>query len=117
MLDKTTTVNLLFDYYHILLKDQQKQVLEMYYHDDLSLGEIAELQNKSRQAVYDQLKRAEKTLFELEEKLHLLARDQKRQALLQELETYIDIWNRDPSLPDVYQKIRNTIQDLKAIDS
>ena len=85
MLEKTNRVNLLFDFYSPLLKDRQRQFLSMYYRDDLSLGEIAELMEVSRQAVYDQLKRAEQALEQYEEKLKLLALDAEREALLSQL--------------------------------
>lgn len=82
MLEKTNQVNLLFDFYAPLLKGKQREYLELYYLDDLSLGEIAEMHEVSRQAVYDHIKRAEKQLFEYEEKLRLSARHEQRQALL-----------------------------------
>jgi uncharacterized protein len=85
MLEKTNRVNLLFDFYSPLLKDRQRQFLSLYYRDDLSLGEIAELMEVSRQAVYDQLKRAEQALEQYEEKLELLALDAEREALLSQL--------------------------------
>ena len=43
MLEKTNQVNLLFDFYAPLLKGKQREYLELYYLDDLSLGEIAEM--------------------------------------------------------------------------
>ena len=82
MLEKTNQVNLLFDFYAPLLKGKQREYLELYYLDDLSLSEIAEMHEVSRQAVYDHIKRAEKQLFEYEEKLQLAIRHEKRQALL-----------------------------------
>lgn len=82
MLEKTNQVNLLFDFYAPLLKGKQREYLELYYLDDLSLSEIAEMHEVSRQAVYDHIKRAEKQLFEYEEKLRLAERHEQRQTLL-----------------------------------
>ena len=82
MLEKTNQVNLLFDFYAPLLKGKQREYLELYYLDDLSLSEIAEMHEVSRQAVYDHIKRAEKQLFEYEEKLNLTVKHERRQALL-----------------------------------
>ncbi|MBO8162398.1 MAG: putative DNA-binding protein [Brevibacillus sp.] len=81
MLEKTNQVNLLFDFYAPLLKGKQREYLELYYLDDLSLGEIAEMYEVSRQAVYDHIKRAEKQLFEYEQKLQLAARHELRKKL------------------------------------
>ncbi|MFY0542831.1 putative DNA-binding protein [Brevibacillus sp. H7] len=86
MLEKTNQVNLLFDFYASLLKGKQREYLELYYLDDLSLGEIAEMHEVSRQAVYDHIKRAEKQLFEYEEKLLLAAKHEQRLAILKRME-------------------------------
>ncbi|MFF2528736.1 putative DNA-binding protein [Brevibacillus sp. NPDC058079] len=82
MLEKTNQVNLLFDFYAPLLKGKQREYLELYYLDDLSLGEIAEMHEVSRQAVYDHIKRAEKQLFEYDQKLRLAERHEKRMDVL-----------------------------------
>jgi predicted DNA-binding protein YlxM (UPF0122 family) len=89
MLEKTNQVNLLFDFYAPLLKGKQREYLELYYLDDLSLGEIAEMHEVSRQAVYDHIKRAEKQLFEYEEKLLLAAKHEQRAAILNRMEQVV----------------------------
>lgn len=85
MLEKTNQVNLLFDFYAMLLKGKQREYLELYYLDDLSLSEIAEMHEVSRQAVYDHIKRAEKQLFEYEEKLQLAVKHAQRQSTLDKM--------------------------------
>ena len=42
MIEKTTRMNFLFDFYQALLTDKQRSYMQLYYLDDLSLGEIAE---------------------------------------------------------------------------
>lgn len=74
MLEKLARINLLYDFYGQLLTDRQKSFIELYYGQDLSLGEIAEDFNVTRQAVHDTLKRAEQLLSEYEEKLGLVAK-------------------------------------------
>ena len=59
--------------------------MSLYYLDDLSLGEIAEEFDVSRQAVYDNIKRTEAMLEEYEEKLVLLQKFQERQRLVAKL--------------------------------
>ena len=61
----------LFDFYGDMLKEKQRQVVALYYEEDLSLAEIAETQNITRQGVRDSLKRAEAQMLEMEERLHL----------------------------------------------
>ena len=68
-------MTLLFDYYGDLLTDRQKQCFDMRYNQDLSLGEIAEELQVSRQGVFDNLSRAELRLRNMEEKTGLVRRD------------------------------------------
>ena len=64
----------LFDLYAPLLSDKRRQAFEYYYFDDLSLGEIAELQGVSRQAVLESIRRGEQKLCGYEESLGFLKR-------------------------------------------
>lgn len=57
----------------------------MYYDEDLSLLEMAERLSISPQGVRDALKRAEKTLEELEANLHLVKKSEEIKTLLQNL--------------------------------
>lgn len=85
-LEKTQRVNLLMDCYGDLLTDKQRQYLSLYYEEDFSLSEIAEDLMVSRNAVYDQLKRAVASLEEYESKLHLMEKYIERMALIQKIE-------------------------------
>lgn len=93
MLEKTTRMNLLYDFYGSLLTEKQRTFMELYYYDDLSLAEIAEQYNVSRQAVHDNIRRAEAQLEEYEQKLCLLERYQNR------IEICREITNKMGSLP------------------
>ena len=70
------------DYYSGLLTEYQSQLISMYYDEDLSLLEMADRLSISPQGVRDALKRAEKTLEELEAKLHLVQKSEKTKSLL-----------------------------------
>ena len=70
-MDKTIYYNNLYDYYGELLTDKQREYYEDYYFNDLSLAEIAENNNVSRNAVHNQLKIAIEKLEMYEEKLKL----------------------------------------------
>ena len=85
LLEKTTRMNFLFDFYQALLTDKQRSYMELYYLDDHSLGEIAESYNVSRQAVYDNIRRTEAMLEEYEEKLNLFEKFLQRQQVLEQL--------------------------------
>ncbi|HWO77927.1 MAG TPA: putative DNA-binding protein [Bacillus sp. (in: firmicutes)] len=90
MLEKTTRMNYLYDFYQALLTPKQRNYMSLYYLDDFSLGEIAEEYQISRQAVYDNIKRTEAMLEEYEEKLLLLQKFQERSKLLKELRELIE---------------------------
>lgn len=71
-LKKTVLFGDLFALYGKLLSPAQQQVANLYFNDDLTLSEIAELVNVSRQAVFDSLKKSEKKLLEIESKVGAL---------------------------------------------
>ncbi|QHE52164.1 putative DNA-binding protein [Pontibacillus sp. HMF3514] len=89
MLEKTTRMNYLFDFYQELLTNKQRSYMELYYLEDYSLGEISDTFEVSRQAVYDNIRRTESMLEEYESKLHLYDRFLKRQELLNQLKQSI----------------------------
>lgn len=89
-LAKTNRINLLFDFYEPLLTDKQRTFLTYYFHDDYSLGEIAEQFAVSRQAIYEHIKRAEAALEEYERKLQLLAKHERRQEAVRRLLDELD---------------------------
>lgn len=84
-LEHVAETSQLFDVYGGLLTEKKREVMQLYYEDDMSLAEIAEEFGVSRAAVHDSLRSAEKSLREYEEKLGMLADYQKRKALIEEL--------------------------------
>ena len=72
-------VSLLMDLYGSLLTEKQRDVMEWYYNDDLSLAEIAEVNKTSRQAIHDLIKRCYKQLLSYESKLNLLQKSVNRE--------------------------------------
>ena len=77
----------LFDYYNELLSDTQKQYFEDYYFNNLSLGEIADIHNVSRNAVHKQVKTVEEKLSSFEKSLKLVTKNNK---LLEEVNKITD---------------------------
>jgi len=71
---KNMEIALLFDFYGDVLTEKQREVIGLYYEDDLSLAEIAENEGITRQGVRDAIKRAEVQLIEMEERLGLAKR-------------------------------------------
>ncbi|MBO5375841.1 MAG: HTH domain-containing protein [Bacilli bacterium] len=70
-MDKVIYLNELYDYYKELFTSKQQMYFEDYYWNNLSLGEIADNNNVSRNAIHNQLKIIEDKLIELENILKL----------------------------------------------
>lgn len=73
-MEKIVEQGLLYDFYGELLTKHQRQIYEGIVYDNLSLGEIAQEEGISRQAVHDIVKRCDRALEGYEEKLRLVAR-------------------------------------------
>ena len=90
---------ILYDYYGELLTDKQRDIMEWYYNDDLSLAEIAEVNKTSRQAIHDLIKRCYKQLLSYESKLNLLQKSINREheiiSFLEELKSKYSIDDED----------------------
>ena len=82
---KNLEISYLLDFYSEMLTQKQREVIEYYYNDDLSLSEIAMNEGITRQGVRDSIKRAEAQLREYEEKLGLARRFVEIQAGLDEI--------------------------------
>ena len=65
----------LFDVYKELLTTKQQEYFLMYYYDDLTLSEIAEIKNVSRNAVFDQIKKVLAILDEYESKIKIFQKN------------------------------------------
>ena len=83
-------ISLLYDFYGRLLTEKQRQVMELYHEENLSLAEIAEEFGISRQGVHDTLKKAEHLLTEYEDKLGLVAKLMKSRHAIAEIDRIID---------------------------
>ena len=88
-MEEKVKISMLCEFYGKLLTDKQYEFINDYYNNDLSLSEIAENNEITRQAVRDIIKKGEKKLFEYEEKLlfmkRMLNQEKKIQHILSEL--------------------------------
>ncbi len=113
-MEKTLRMSLLFDFYGPLLTERQQDVFQMYFHEDLSLGEIAEQLGISRQGVYDLLKRASAILEDFESKLGLVVKHQERQELYGELLNLIDTITEREEPSTVVAQLKAKIRQAQA---
>lgn len=85
-MDRKIYLNNLYDYYGDLLTDKQREYYEEYYFNDLSLAEVAENNDVSRNAVHGQIKIIEEKLEFYESKLKLYEKSIKIKELIKDLE-------------------------------
>ena len=72
--NKNVNISLLIDFYGDMLSEKQREAMELYYNEDLSLAEVADITGLTRPGVRDRLVKSETILCNLEEKLGLLKR-------------------------------------------
>lgn len=101
-MDKNIKISMLLEIYGKMLTDRQADTVDLYYNQNLSLSEIADEVNITRQAVRKSLIEAEKNLFEYEEKLKFLERNIQRKEKIDEILKMIED-----------EKIARLIEELK----
>ena len=121
MADKDLRISVLLDHYGAMLTDKQREVIDLYYNDDLSLAEIAEQEGITRQGVRDNIKRGEAQLLEMEQKLHAARRFERLAALVSEADKTLAAIEKDYAdrrrvssvrqVKDLRQKLAQFIDD------
>ncbi len=108
-------INSLLDFYGDMLTDRQKDFLEYYYIDDLSLAEIAENEGITRQGVRDAIKRAEAQLFEMEQRLGLAKRFTEVKKGLDEILEAAEVINTYNMRTGLSRDINDAVVKIKFI--
>lgn len=86
-MDKRFKLTYLADIYGGLLTQKQQDILNMYLNEDMSFSEIAKVEDISRQAAFDLVKRSENLLLNYDEKLNLFDRYLENKKMLEEIKT------------------------------
>lgn len=84
-MEKNIHISMLLEIYGKLLTEKQYDVVDLYYNQNLSLSEIAEGENITRQGVRKNLVDAENKLFDYEEKLQILKQKLEKNEIVEEL--------------------------------
>lgn len=122
MEEKIIYYGTLLELYGELLTDKQYSVIDKYYNMDLSLSEIAQEDKITRQAVRDNIKKAEEKLEFFESKLKLYKNFKKEDNIVSKLErNIINLTAKITTLSiDKYEKekLDNTLKEIiKNVDS
>lgn len=111
---------MLYDFYGDLLTPRQKEFYDLYYNDDLSLSEIAENYDITRQGVRDIIVRAERALEDIEEKTGLIKRYHRTRVALsslrdlcQQVRALNEERFSDNGLDDLMQQMTTVIDDME----
>ncbi|MDD6735759.1 MAG: sigma factor-like helix-turn-helix DNA-binding protein [Clostridiales bacterium] len=107
---KDLTVSMLLDFYGELLTEKQLSALDGYYNQDLSLAEIAEEMQVSRQGVRAVIKQGEAHLAEFEEKLHMAERFSEISRLAEEMRGII--MKMQPN--ELTKQLADKVEDIKS---
>ena len=114
-MEKNVKISILLDIYGKLLTDKQSKLLDDYYNKDLSLSEIAENENITRQAVRDNLKKGENNLLEYDKKLEFMKKtieqEEKLEKLLLEVNKLEKLLSND-NKKEILQNIKKQINCL-----
>lgn len=110
MFEKDLKIAYLLDFYGEVLTERKKEVLDMYYNEDLSLAEIAEQIGISRQGVRELIKKAEEELSFLEEKLALA---EKMSALKRHCDNMLSIAENEEISPTLKREIEEISKIIK----
>lgn len=85
-MDDYEYLTILYDYYGELFSEVQRNYFEWYYFDNLSLAEIAQNVDKSRNAIHKIIKNVDSRLYEYEEKLKLYEKSIKIKEILNSID-------------------------------
>ena len=106
---KNLNFAVLLEVYGSMLTEKQKNAAELYYWEDMSLGEIAEEMNVTRQAVRDGIKRSEQKLSELEENLKLAAKITDIKKIFGEIAELAESPDNNKKILELAQKGRDLL--------
>ena len=111
-MEKKVEVSILCQIYGKIITKKQFELIDYYYNNDLSLSEIAENNNITRQAVRDVIKKGEDKLFEFEEKLlimkKMLKQEKQIQQIIEELNKITDA-SSDKKIERILNNIRKEL--------
>ncbi len=105
-------MSMLCEFYGKLLTQKQYSFLNDYYNNDLSLSEIAENNQITRQAVRDIIKKGEKKLFEYEEKLQFMNKTLDKNKKIENAITELTKIKEECIDKKIITKMENVIKKL-----
>ena len=116
-MQKDARISVLLDIYGGILSEIQFKSTDLYYNQDLSLSEISYHTGKSRQGVYDSIKRAECILNKMEDSLGIFEKLQSLSGGLAgscDLATEIEVSDELSKIKIKAKKIKQIAKNLNS---
>ena len=114
-MEKKVEISMLWQIYGKMLTEKQYEYIDYYYNQDLSLSEIAENDNITRQAVRDIIKKGERKLFEFEEKLLFMKKTINQEKQIQNILLQLNKIQKDSSdkvVTNILEEVRKELNCL-----
>ena len=114
-MEKNVEISVLCQLYGKALTEKQYEVLTDYYNNDLSLSEIAENNNITRQAVRDIIKKGENKLYELEENISLMKKVLAEEKIVSNIREELNEIGKLTNSNKIADRIQNIENELNKI--
>lgn len=111
-MEEKIKIGILFGIYGKLLTEKQYELLNDYYNNDLSLSEIAENNNITRQAVNDVINKGKNKLIEIEEKLSFMEKMLKQKKEIKKIINELEKAENETLNKNQIQKIKTKLEQL-----
>ncbi len=112
IVEKNVQVSLLFAFYKNMLTERQIECVDLYYNEDLSLSEISEHLDITRQGVRDNIMRAEKSMRDMESRLGLVKKFLGIKQRLERIDDIIREIEKSPNVRFLSDDIKHKINEI-----
>ena len=120
MFEKNMNISFLLDFYGDVLTEKQREILDLYYNEDLSLAEIAESNGLTRQGVRHVIKKAEDELTTLENKLglanHFVKLSSAYDTIASNLRTVSEMVEKNAAKQEIIDRLNAEIEQIRALE-
>ena len=117
-MEKNVEISMLCQVYGKVLTEKQYELLNDYYNNDLSLSEIAENNNITRQAVRDIIKKSENKLYELEEQISAMKKMLENEKAIEKIQnelSKVEQIAEDIQINKAVEEIRKQLKTIEEI--
>ena len=120
MFEKNMNISFLLDFYGDVLTEKQREILDLYYNEDLSLAEVAESNGLTRQGVRHVIKKAEDELITLENKLglanHFVKLSNAYDTIASNLLAVSEMVEKDAAKQEIIDRLHAEIEQIRALE-